>query len=173
MIRNESQETEFNWREETIVQRSLLAKDLEPLDFLVKDLIITPGLVVIAGKKKSGKSWMTLQLAQCVASGTPFLGKKTKKGNVVYLALEDGERRLQHRLEKQGANNDQPIRYSCWWPPINDTEGLKALVDIIRAKTPALVVIDTLASARGKGVKENEADSMGELFNMVHELAIN
>ena len=172
MSKADSLSIEFNWREETITQRSLLAKELEPPAFLVKDLIATPGLVVLAAKKKSGKSWMTLQLAQCVASGAPFLGKEAKQGNVVYLALEDGERRLQYRLEKQDADYKLPIRYSCWWPPINGTEGFKALVGILREKTPALVIIDTLASARDKQVKENEADSIGELFNLLHDLAI-
>ncbi|MFC2024488.1 AAA family ATPase [Chloroflexota bacterium] len=172
MNENILSETEFNWRKETITQRSLLAKKLAPPDYLVEDLLTTPGLAVLAGKKKLGKSWMTLQLAQCVASGKPFLGKATRQGSVLYLALEDGERRLKQRLESQGANHKLPIRYSHWWPPINDYEGFKALAEIIREKTPALVVIDTLASARDKRVKENESDSMGDLFNAVHELAI-
>lgn len=43
---------------------------------------------------------------------------------------------------------------------------------ILKEKTPALVVIDTLASATDSSVKENEADSVGKLFNVLHELAI-
>ncbi|MFC1994333.1 AAA family ATPase [Chloroflexota bacterium] len=165
--------TKFNWREESITQRHLLDKELEPPRYLIKDLIITPGLVVLAGKKKSGKSWMTLQLAQCVATGTPFLDKDTEKGKVVYLALEDGERRLQDRLLKQqAARSKLPIRYCPSWPPINDSEGFKALADVIKEKTPKLVVIDTLVSAINQSVKENEADSIGKLFNVLHTLAI-
>jgi len=162
----------FDWKKETFTQRSLLAKELAPLDYLVEDLLVTPCLGVLAGRKKLGKSWMSLQLAQCVASGTPFLDRVTKQGKVLYLALEDGERRLRQRLEKHSANRKLHIRYCTWWPSINSQEGFKALADIIREESPALVVIDTLASARDKGVKENEADSMGELFNALHDLAI-
>ncbi|MFC1903742.1 AAA family ATPase [Chloroflexota bacterium] len=168
----DSQQNWFNWRDETITQRALLAKDFGPQTYLVQDLIITPGLVVLAGKKKSGKSWMTLQLAQCVASSKPFLGKETTQGKVVCLALEDGERRLKYRLERQTANPKLPIRYCPSWPPLNSEWGFKALVDILKEKTPALLVIDTLASAFDARVKENEAYSIGKIFNLLHELAI-
>jgi archaellum biogenesis ATPase FlaH/DNA-binding transcriptional ArsR family regulator len=169
---NNPSETEFNWSEETITQHSLLAKKLAPLDCLVEDLLPTPGLAVLAGKKKTGKSWLTLQLAQCVASGKTFLGKATRRGSVLYLALEDGERRLKHRLERQGAKDELHIRYASWWPPINSMEGFKALAEIVKLKEYALVVIDTLTSARDKSAKENESDSMGELFNSLHDMAI-
>lgn len=169
---NTTSNDEFDWEKETITQRALFKKKMPPLTFLVEDLLVTPGLAVLAGKKKLGKSWMTLQLAQSVASGAPFLGKDTRQGNVVYLALEDGERRLKQRLQTQGADSQLPIRYSTWWPAINGVEGFKALIDIIKEKTPVLVVIDTLASARDTKAKENEADSMADLFNALHTLAI-
>ena len=41
---------------------------------------------------------MSIQLGHSVATGTPFLGRKTTKSPVLYLALEDVKSRLQKRL---------------------------------------------------------------------------
>lgn len=168
---NTSQDT-FGWSKGMISHRALLAKKLAPLKYLVEDLLITPGLAVLAGKKKMRKSWLALQLAQCVASGGPFLGKATRRGGVLYLALEDGERRLKDRLQKQKTRNDLPIDYKCEWKPLNDEEGFEALEEAITVLAPALVIIDSLTSAKDKHAKENEADSMGDLFNGLHGLAV-
>lgn len=172
MIDPDENETEFNWENESFSQNELLAMQLEPPTYLVEGLIATPGLVILAGRKKIGKSWMALQLAQCVASGKPFLEGKTRRGKVVYLALEDGERRLQQRLRQQEVDRDLPIEYCPRWPAINSTKGLEALRSVTMRQTPALVVIDTLASAKNQRAKENDADIMGEFFNALHQLAI-
>lgn len=62
--------------------------------------LITEGTTILAGASKIGKSWMALHLCMSVASGQPFLGRETQQGQVLYLALEDGERRLQARAKK-------------------------------------------------------------------------
>jgi hypothetical protein len=164
--------TNFDWHNFAIEHDNLLSKELAPLDYLVQDLLTTPGTAVLAGKKKLGKSWMVLQLGQSVAAGAPFLGKETRQGEVIYLALEDGERRLKQRLEMQNTTKGLPITYISEWPPLNTKDGFKPLEEIIRTKHPVLVVIDTLASAKNRFVDENEAGATGDLFNKLHNLAI-
>jgi hypothetical protein len=162
----------FDWADFAITHDNLLNKELAPLDYLVEDLLTTPGMAVLAGKKKIGKSWLVLQLGQSVAAGAPFLGKATRQGEVIYLALEDGERRLKQRLEMQNTIRGLPITYITDWPPLNTKEGFEALEGIIRLKHPVLAVIDTLASAKDRFVDENEAGAIGDLFNQLHNLTI-
>ncbi len=55
---------------------------------LVEGLIHQGTQVLFGGSSKSMKTFLTLQLALCVASGTPFLGRKTKKGKVLVVDYE-------------------------------------------------------------------------------------
>lgn len=76
--------------------QTLYSQPLEPVDFLV-DGLLTPGLYILGGSPKVGKSWLAMQLCLAVCTGSTFLGRSTKKSEVLYLALEDGPQRLHNR----------------------------------------------------------------------------
>ena len=61
--------------------------------------LIPDGLTLLAGPPKVGKSMLALDLACAVATGgKAFDSVPVEQGGVVYLALEDPERRLQQRV---------------------------------------------------------------------------
>ena len=60
--------------------------------------IIYPGIHILSGDPKIGKSWMMLDMCLAVAKGENFLGRKTEQGQVVYMALEDTFVSLQSRM---------------------------------------------------------------------------
>ena len=62
------------------------------------DRMLFPGLYILAGAPKVGKSWLAMQLCVNVALGEQFLKHETSQGQAVYLALEDDEGRLQDRV---------------------------------------------------------------------------
>lgn len=62
------------------------------------DGLLYPGTYIFAGSPKLGKSFLMAQLAYHVSTGTPLWNYTTRKGTVLYLALEDDYRRLQERL---------------------------------------------------------------------------
>ncbi|RJR33823.1 MAG: hypothetical protein C4567_16290 [Deltaproteobacteria bacterium] len=83
-----------------ITAKDLAAKTFAPPRWAIPDLF-PEGLIILAGKPKAGKSWLALNVAVAVASGSVALGKiQVDRGGVLYLALEDSERRLQERLSK-------------------------------------------------------------------------
>ena len=61
------------------------------------DGLLYPGTYIFAGSPKLGKSFLMAQLAYHVSTGTPLWNYTTRKGTVLYLALEDDYRRLQER----------------------------------------------------------------------------
>lgn len=79
----------------------LLSKQLGPIRWAVPGLI-TEGLWLLCGKPKMGKSWLALSLSVAQATGGSALGKIKidRPGDVLYLPLEDNERRFKSRLEK-------------------------------------------------------------------------
>ena len=80
----------------TYTLQELYAHPMEPISWLAEGLL-APGLYFLGGSPKVGKSWLALQLCLAVCRGEPFLGFRTRKSEVLYLALEDGPRRLHTR----------------------------------------------------------------------------
>ena len=62
--------------------------------------ILPAGLTMFSGDSKIGKSWLVLWLCLKLAGGEPVWGIPVKKRSVIYLALEDRERRIQDRMHQ-------------------------------------------------------------------------
>lgn len=77
----------------------ILATDYPPLRETVPGFL-PEGLAFLAGRAKLGKTWLALNMATAVASGTVAMGSiLCDQGDVLYLDLENGERRVKRRLE--------------------------------------------------------------------------
>src|SRR5688572_11382849 len=58
--------------------------------------ILPEGLTILGGRIKLGKSWMTYDWSTAVGYGGCAFGSiPVEQGDVLHLALEDGERRVQ------------------------------------------------------------------------------
>ena len=131
------------------------AEDLfyQPLEqekskMIVEDLI-PQGLTLLAGAPKSCKSWMMLDMCLAVSSGEPFLGKETRKCEVLYFSLEDREVRLQSRLLELG-KVPPPGMHFCLERKSLEEGFISDLVDTLNEHPDIrLVIIDTLQKIRG------------------------
>lgn len=107
----------------------LMRKQFDPIEYAVPD-ILPMGLIILGGKQKIGKSWLDLNMGLAVASGGIALGKyPVKQGDVLYLALEDTERRLQDRIgQLLGPGNAAPesLHIETKWPRM-DAKGIAFL----------------------------------------------
>ncbi|MDD4003430.1 MAG: AAA family ATPase, partial [Clostridia bacterium] len=82
----------------------LQQKAISPKQWVVKGFLPT-GLNLLCAPSKAGKSWMMMQMCCAIAEGKSFLGYETNKSVCHYYALEDGEERLQKRLNLVLNNN--------------------------------------------------------------------
>src|SRR5690606_21088058 len=74
------------------------AQEFAPLEWVV-DGILTEGFGLLVAPPKAGKSWMVAGIGLACAAGGYALGSiLVKQRPVLYLALEDGHRRLQSRF---------------------------------------------------------------------------
>jgi hypothetical protein len=125
-----------------VTAAKLQKKELDPLRFVIPG-ILPEGLSQLAGRPKSGKSWLALHMAVAKSSGGVALGKiQVPAGDVLYLALEDGERRLQRRLQKMGGDYPARLHLGHQWP--RGKEAVTALEQWFEEHPGTdLVVIDT------------------------------
>jgi hypothetical protein len=75
------------------------AQHFPPLAYAVPG-VIPEGSVLLVGPPKIGKSWLVLTVALAAATGGRALSIAVTQRPVLYLALEDGDRRLQDRCRK-------------------------------------------------------------------------
>jgi hypothetical protein len=133
---------------------ALFAKDIPELECIVED-ILPVGATLFVGRAKDGKSLAMWNLCLAVASGGMVFGRyKAQQGAVLYLALEDGERRAKKRLleQMQAMNMDTPpegFEVVCWEAP-RVGEGLEEQLHGWLDTHPGakLIVIDILEKVR-------------------------
>lgn len=127
----------------------LMVKSFDPVRYIVPGYI-AEGCTLLAGAPKIGKSWLALNLAMAVAGGRPAFGTIASDfGDVLYLALEDNQRRLKKRLMHMGVR-DAPERLNLQtqWPTLD--QGCLAEIDAwaLAVKRPMLVIVDVLQKVR-------------------------
>jgi RecA-family ATPase len=123
----------------------LLASSAPPVRWVIPDYI-GEGLTILAGRRNSGKSWLALDRAIAVARGGTAMGSVAcEPGDVLYIDLENGERRIRSRLDTLFSGRRWPRLSRLEWlneaPP--DKDIVQALDDWrLAAQEPRLVVID-------------------------------
>lgn len=135
------------------------------LDWLVPNYIPTPGLCVLVGAPKAGKSFLAFQLALAVAGGGPFLGQTAKRGSVLYLQFDTSETVWRDRiLSLQGSGvhlpdnvymlhpEDQPTRVNVLHP-----ETKQLFRDCLEQINPSLVVIDVFREIHNADEQDSTA----------------
>jgi len=150
-----------------------MEQTFEPLNWTV-DRIIPEGCVVLAGRPKIGKSWFALQLALAVATGGKALEHTPVQQNcVLYMALEDTERRLQSRVKQLLGDGPVPqeLRLATNWPTI-DEGGAEALDQFLTCYPEhKLVIIDTFRKIKSRK-RGGEFDTLTKLSDIAHKFGI-
>lgn len=140
---------------------------LPPQVWIVPD-ILPEGLAFLAGRPKVGKSWLALQIAKAAGSGGRVFDRPVKDFKVLYLALEDGLRRLQRRLRLIDMPHDCHVSYAVEWPQLQ-RGGLDKLKAAIDQAGYQLVVIDTLSRVLGRA-DQLDLGEMNDILGAVHDL---
>ncbi len=90
-----------SWKDHLINADKLKDKEFPEIKWAV-DSLIPEGLTILAGDPKAGKSLLICDICASIASGCAAFGQqKCVKGDVVYVSLEDPQRRVKTRIEKQ------------------------------------------------------------------------
>lgn len=154
--------------------RDLQATDFPPVSWVIEGFL-PEGVAILAGKPKSGKSWLALQMGSGVAGGSDVLGRVTVQGSVLYAALEDNNRRLKARLEMQLPPPKiwpTQLFLATEWPRIHEG-GLDTIERwVANADKPRLVIIDTLATIRSPK-RSNEGQYQADYMDLrgLHRIA--
>ncbi|WP_194842966.1 AAA family ATPase [Agrobacterium tumefaciens] len=140
----------------------LMRKQFPAVRWIVKDYV-AEGFSVLAGRQKLGKTWLALDFAIAVATGGYAMGSiACAQGDVLYIDLENGERRINGRIATlfPSERNRPDLRHLNWVidaAPLN-----KGFIDALESwrmamPNPRLVVIDVLQRIKPAGIASRNA----------------
>lgn len=126
---------------------TLYYKPLEHPKMLI-DGVLSDGLAIMAGDSKIGKSWMVLWMCLQISKGEPVWGLPTRKTDVVYLALEDREWRVQQRMQDLTDTPPDNLHFGFSCGQLG-TELESQIEDVLKDyPSTGLIFIDTLQMVR-------------------------
>ena len=128
----------------TFSAKELQAAKPAPPEFVVEALLPV-GLTAFGGPPKFGKSWLSLDLAEAVATGRTFWGRKTTGGDVLYLALEDSGSRIYNRLTILESTFPESLRFAIRGAASLRQGLIDQLNEWVRSVSrPKLIIVDTV-----------------------------
>lgn len=132
----------------TITARDLMNLDFPPLVELIEGML-APGLYILAGAPKIGKSWLVLQIAHHISTGTPLWNRKVMQHEVLYLSLEDTFPRIQRRLLTICDGETGNVTFATEVDMLGDGFEKQLTSYLNGNQDTKVVIVDTLAKVRG------------------------
>ena len=139
--------------------------------------VLHQGLKAVLGSNaKARKTWILLDAAISVATGTKFWKWDTQKGKVLYINFEIPRAFIRSRIKRlcEAKGIDDVSNLDVWTLRGHAAPFwrlLPALLDKIKAGNYSLVIIDPIYKGLG-GRDENSAGDIGELCNELEKLAV-
>ncbi|QNT25535.1 AAA family ATPase [Ralstonia solanacearum] len=157
-----------------------MVEHLKPIDWLVRGYVERDSMAVIYGEPGHGKSFVAIDVACSVATGTEWHGRPVKRGAVFYIAGEGHNglaRRFRAWSEARGVSlADAPLYVSNRSAALTEGASAKTVSATVRelaaatGATPSLIVVDTLARNFGAGDENSAADMGAFVTNLDNEL---
>ena len=150
--------------------------DVRPPQYLVQGVLEANSFVTLIGEPASGKSFLAIDWACCIASGHDWHGRTVKQGSVIYMAGE-GQDNMKSRFfawrDRFGKNPLDQILMRLDSPILNNQEVVQQTYEDLQEAIevtgpPKLIVIDTLA--RHYGGDENDTQQMNRFVNCLQVL---
>ena len=161
--------TDREWSSCTL--NELMTQEFSANEWIAKDLIPLGGVTAVTGASSSYKTFLTHQLAICISTGQPFLGRfPVKRGKVLFVDEENQKRILQGRFKALGIEQTSGITFLTLNNIQLDSErDLNKLRRFIELQQPDLVVFDSLV--RFHSGEENSAKDMAKIANAFRQLS--
>ena len=154
--------------------------DLEmPLKPVVIDGILRKSEIMnLIAAPKTGKSWLTLHLALCIASGREWLGHTCTPHKVLYidneLHRETSMNRLKLVLKASGIPyGEVKDNFDFWhlrgkWKSV---EEIGNRIEAFKAKDYGVIIVDAFYRALPRGTVENDNGAITDVYNMLDRFA--
>ena len=159
-----------------VIRMAEVAEDLGRAHWLVQSLWTSAGAGVLGGQPKAGKTWLALDIALSVASGTPCLGAfpVPEPGPVLLYLAEDSAANARDRVtglcHHRGVNLGalELMLLSTPTLRLDRPDHAKRLAATVAHVRPRLLVLDPFV--RVQSIDENSATEVSRLLSGLTDL---
>ena len=148
------------------------------VDYVIDGHVEADSLDLIFGEPGCGKSFISIDMACCVATGTPWHGHEVKQGLVIYIAGE-GHNGLAKRFKAWEVSTGVSLKGAPLYKSHRAAQlyDMNVAIDVAQAvqevsdqcaQIPALIIIDTVA--RNMGGDENSTQDMNLFIEHIDSL---
>ena len=158
--------THHVWTPQELSNRT---EELKIADYIIDGLIPQQGLTISVGDSGLGKSPLHYQAGICVAAGVPFLGRKVRRGRVLYIDHENGIAQIDTlvlRIAKYLRLREGPADFRIW--SANDSDAPIDLGTVCQEFKPNWVIIDPLSLMWPSAEQDNS--SAAKVFTFLRHL---
>ena len=149
----------------------LLNDDSKPPKPIIDNGVLLDGtLLLLIGPPKSKKTFLTMNLALSIASGSDFSGFKVPKPKkVLYLLAEGGYYATRDRLKKMAKDKNQNLFVGFPnYLPVNTEDGYHFLYSLVKEVNPDVLILDPLIKFHD--VDENSASQMSDVLGKIRTM---
>lgn len=152
----------------------LSEEDRKPPEFII-DNMLPVGMTFLSGAPKIRKSFLALQIAIAVSTGSSFFGHSTEQCDVVYLDLEGSKSRISARTQRMTMRIPSNVFIAN---KIQErlSNGLTEKLRALHRQRPniRLIIIDTYSRARGspKASGQNAYDADVQFLEPIQRMAL-
>lgn len=160
-----------------ITAASLIREYPELRPIVVADLLREGETMNVVAAPKFGKSWLVHALALSVASGRPWLGKRTVPGRVLLIDAELHRETLAKRLRTTQSVlgvPDAALEALEVWPVRGQRLTIDAIAESLAEREPGefrLIVLDALYRFLPLDGEENANETMTRVYNTLDAIA--
>lgn len=143
------------WRSDSFVD------DYAKSAWVIRKFVATGSTAWLYGKPDSKKTFTALDMACCVATGTPWCGRKVKQGPVLYISAEGGiDIHVRRKAwEVENGKDALQLKITNARPQLDEQEGAKSMrheineIKSLTGEAPALIIVDTYAQTSSDDTK--------------------
>jgi hypothetical protein len=146
-------------------------RDIPPPVPLIAGYLYRDSLAWLGGKPGHGKSFLAVDLACCIGTGTAWHGHEVTAGKVLYLIAE-GASGLSRRVDAWTLAHGRPVKRVVFLPvPVQllTAVDVAAFGHLLADLAPDLIILDTQARVTVGG-EENSSKDMGRFVDALEHL---
>ncbi|MEX2210015.1 MAG: AAA family ATPase [Patescibacteria group bacterium] len=146
----------------------LMGMEFPPVEWVVESLIPATGITALSGAPASYKTWLVLQAALSVASGSQLCSKfATDQTGVLIVDEESGPPLLKKRLTALSADSELPIYFRSYQNFSLSVKKVEELLELCKEFEIGLVIFDSLVRIHGED--ENDAGKMAGVAKLLSQ----
>ncbi len=157
------------------VYKTLTEDDIEcfpDISYMVSGLLQTSTVSLLFGESNSGKTFVALDIAEHVARGILWQGRRVEQGPVLYIYAES-RLGLKSRIQAWKKHHDLPSTPHLQFitRPVQLVNDRETLLETIAEQevAPALIVVDTFSNC-AVGTNQNDQAEVYRVLATAHEI---